>query len=284
VLQFIAPPMPHYIVSGEDTYPIGGRHANRSNIGVFDLIAVTRGGLFLEEGNLGLPIPAGSYAVLRPDRAHRTAVPCSEETHFYWLHFQTLGRWSEDEEKPLSPLLIDSQPYAQIEYFSLYMKRSGVIQTPGLVFDSFRHLLQLNLDPSPLALYKQQQQFHEILLHLQEEGGTRGDRPYVRVAENAAVYLRRHYKEPLSYQRLAEALHFHQNHIALCMKKTFGCTPLEYVTRYRVEQAKRLLIHTDEPIGHIAEETGFGSFPYFVRCFSKHVGIQPRAFRMEHRG
>ncbi|UQZ82197.1 HTH-type transcriptional regulator YesS [Paenibacillus konkukensis] len=283
MLQFIAPPMPHYIVSGEDIYSIGGKHANRSNIGVFDLIVVTRGGLFLEEGSMALPVPAGSYALLRPDRVHRTAMPCSEETHFYWLHFQTLGRWFEAEEKPLPPSLLETEPYARIEYFSFYLQRSGKLRMPSLVFDAFRHLLQLGTEPSPLALYKQQQLFHEILLHLQEEDETRGDRPYERVAEKAAVYLRRHYKEPLSYQRLAEELHFHQNHIALCMKKTFGCTPLGYVTRYRVEMAKRLLIHTDDPIGRIAEETGFGSFPYFVRCFTKHVGVQPRAFRMEHR-
>jgi YesN/AraC family two-component response regulator len=55
------------------------------------------------------------------------------------------------------------------------------------------------------------------------------------------------------------------------------------LTRQRVEHAKRLLIHTDEPIGKIAEDIGFGSFPYFVRCFKKHTGTKPKAFRMQYR-
>ncbi|TFE26721.1 helix-turn-helix domain-containing protein [Cohnella luojiensis] len=67
------------------------------------------------------------------------------------------------------------------------------------------------------------------------------------------------------------------------MKRSFGCTPLEYLTRHRVEQAKQLLVNTNEPIGTIAEETGFGSFPYFVRCFSRHTGFKPKAFRIRYR-
>ncbi len=67
------------------------------------------------------------------------------------------------------------------------------------------------------------------------------------------------------------------------MKRTYGCTPLDYLTRYRIEQAKRLLIDTNEAIGSIAEQVGFGSFPHFVRCFGRLAGTTPKAFRMRFR-
>lgn len=103
------------------------------------------------------------------------------------------------------------------------------------------------------------------------------------IAESAAIYLRQYYKETISYKMLSEYLHFHENYIAICMKNTFGITPLEYLTRYRIKQAKRLLIHTNKSISKIAEETGFNSFPYFIRCFTKITKNKPMAFRNQYR-
>lgn len=283
MFQLISPPMPHYITSGEDTYRVGGKHPGRTNIGVFDLLIVTKGCLYLEEESTPYTIPKNNYAILRPDRSHRTATACREETHFYWLHFQTLGSWNEVDEQSSLTFPRTQNPYEQIEYFAFYLPRTGSLQTPENTYTQMRQLLLLKRDPSLLSQWKQQQGFHNLLLSLQEEGAFAGNNPYLRIAEDAAAFLRLNYQEPIKYKELAEALHFHINYIALCMKKTFGCTPLEYVTSYRLEQAKLLLIHTDEAISKIAEETGFGSFPYFIRCFTKHTGTKPKLFRMQYR-
>lgn len=283
MFQFICPPMPHYIDGGEDTYPVQGKHADRSRIGVFDLIFVTRGCLYMEEEEIPLHISAGQFAILRPDRSHRSTMPCSEETHFYWLHFQTVGEWSESQEKLPFALARQSQPYAHIDYFPFHLPRHRSLQSPQAIEAQMRELHRLREQPSAHSRWKQQQLFHELLQQLQEESGAASDSPQLQIAEAAALYLRRHYQDPLKYKQMAEELHFHPNYIAICMKKTFGCTPLEYLTSHRIEQAKRLLIHTDEPVGKIAEDTGFGSFPYFVRCFTKHANTKPKAFRMQYR-
>ncbi|CAM4063782.1 helix-turn-helix domain-containing protein [Paenibacillus alkaliterrae] len=283
MFQFICPPMPHYINGGEDTYPIGGKHVDRSNIGVFDLIVVTRGCLFMEEAGAAIDIPADHYAILRPDQTHRTTKACTEETHFYWLHFQTVGEWSAAEERLPLTLSQQGQPYAPIDYFPFCLPKHGQLQSPHAINSKMRELLQLRGQPSAHSRWTEQQLFQALFLKLQEESGSAADSPQLQIAEEAALFLRRHYRDPLSYKQMAEELHFHPNYIAICMKKTFGCTPLDYLTRHRIEQAKRLLIHTNDPIGKIAEETGFGSFPYFVRCFSKHTGTKPKAFRMQYR-
>lgn len=283
MFQFISPPMPHFIVCGEDTYPLGKKHPDRSCINVFDLLVVDRGCLYLEEEQIFYPVPAGHFLFLRPDGTHRTALPCTEETHFYWLHFQTLGDWSEEpEQRPFIPLRPDDS-YMQIEQFAFYLPRTGKLQSLESMAERLRSLLQLQSEPLAAANWRQQQLFLDLLLQLQEEDGMAASCPHLVIANEAASFLRRHYKETLSYKRISEMLHFHANYIALCMKKAFGCTPLEYLTRHRVEQAKRMLIHTNEPIGKIAEETGFGSFPYFVRCFSRYTGSKPKAFRMRYR-
>ncbi|MBP3965396.1 helix-turn-helix transcriptional regulator [Paenibacillus lignilyticus] len=283
MFRFTSPPMPHYITSGEDTYPAEGRHPNRSGIGVFDLLAVTRGCLYLEEDGLPLSVPAGHFAILRPDRSHRTALPCKEETHFYWLHFQTLGTWSEVTEREPYMLPSGTEPYMQIESFVFHIPRRGELHTRENFYERLQQLLELRSEVTAAARFRQQALIQELLLQLQEESNTAAKDPQLALADEAAAFLRRRYREQLRYKELSEHLHFHANYIALCMKKAFGCTPQDYLTRYRIEQAKQLLIHTGEPIGKIAEETGFQTFPYFVRCFSKHTGARPKEFRSRYR-
>ncbi|UJF34882.1 helix-turn-helix transcriptional regulator [Paenibacillus hexagrammi] len=283
MLQFICPPMPHYIVCGEDTYPVGGKHPNRSNIGVFDLLLVTRGCLYLEENGVTYTVPANHYLILLPDQTHNTLQACRDQSHFYWLHFQTLGLWYETDNPQPVALEAEKLQYERIAYFSSYLTRTGHLKDPEIVYAQLKQLLLLQGEPSSLSQWKQQQLFHDLLLHLREDDGLPMNQPHLRVAEQSAAFLRTHYKEAISYKELSEELHFHSNYIALCMKEAFGCTPLEYVTKYRLEQAKLLLIHTDDPISKIADETGFGSFPYFIRCFNKHVGCTPKAFRMQYR-
>jgi AraC-like DNA-binding protein len=273
--------MPHFIVCGEDTYPACGKHPDRAGIGVFDLLVVVRGCLYLKEEPHDLDVSGGHYAVLRPDRAHRTVRPCGEETSFYWLHFHTTGRWGEwgdaSEAAPVGPAMA-----GELEPFAFDLPRAGAVRDREAAYGKLRELLQSQSDAGAEARWRQQQLFHELLSQLRQENEP-AERPPLLLADRAAAFLRQHYSEPLSYKRLSEALHFHANYISLCMKKAYGCTPLDYLTRYRVEQAKRMLIRTDDPIGRIAEATGFGSFPYFVRCFSRYAGCRPREFRMRHR-
>lgn len=88
MLHFISPPMPHYTVSGEDTYSVGRKHPDRSNIGVFDLIVVTKGELIIEEANTVYQITANKYIILRPDLAHHTVAPAKRRPTFIGFTFK----------------------------------------------------------------------------------------------------------------------------------------------------------------------------------------------------
>ncbi|MFD2333088.1 helix-turn-helix transcriptional regulator [Cohnella sp. GCM10020058] len=283
MFQFISPPLPHFIYCGEDTYPAGGRHSDRSGIGVFDLLIVTGGCLYMAEESALLEIPAGSFALLRPDRAHRSTGPCLEETHFFWVHFQTLGSWHETDLELASADLRPEDALHEIHRFAYYLPRSGKLASPDTAYAWMRRLLSLQADASSPSQWRQQLVFQELLLRLQEDTTMPERDSYLTIAEEAAAYLRRNYRDALTYNSMSEALHFHSNYVSLCMKRAFGYTPLQYLTHYRIEKAKRLLIDTNESVGRIAEETGFGSFPYFVRCFGRQVGTTPKAFRMRFR-
>jgi AraC family transcriptional activator of mtrCDE len=62
-------------------------------------------------------------------------------------------------------------------------------------------------------------------------------------------------------------------------KATLGVTPMEFVTRIRLNLARRLLISTVRPVETIAAEVGFNSRSHFSRIFRDHYGIDPSTFR-----
>jgi YesN/AraC family two-component response regulator len=228
-------------------------------------------------------VKAGQYLLLLPDRSHYTYRACIVKTHFYWLHFQTLGFWNEVEEQRTFVQPNKEDAYSLIEQFSFFIPQFDELHSPNECYLLLQQLNLLKSQPLSSDRWKQQVLFQELLLKLTESKRVLQDSPHIVIAEQAASYLRQNYRNLVSYAELAETLHFHQNYIALCMKRVFGSTPLEFLTRYRVEQAKLMLIHTNEQIGKIAEDSGFGSFPFFIRCFIKHTGFRPKAFRMKHR-
>jgi transcriptional regulator GlxA family with amidase domain len=58
-----------------------------------------------------------------------------------------------------------------------------------------------------------------------------------------------------------------------------GLTPLEYVQRLRVEDAKRRLERTDDPVDDIAWRVGYEDPAFFRRLFRRTVGMAPGAYR-----
>lgn len=59
----------------------------------------------------------------------------------------------------------------------------------------------------------------------------------------------------------------------------FGKSLPQLLNEYRVEDAKRLLLQTIEPISVIASESGFSSIATFNRVFRESEGISPSEFR-----
>ncbi|MFE0558471.1 AraC family transcriptional regulator [Paenibacillus sp. NPDC058910] len=60
-----------------------------------------------------------------------------------------------------------------------------------------------------------------------------------------------------------------------------GVSPKQYIISVRLNEAKRLLRHTDKPVEFIASEVGFTSSSRFYDLFIKHVGKTPLEWRKE---
>ena len=69
------------------------------------------------------------------------------------------------------------------------------------------------------------------------------------------------------------------SHFARSFRRSTGIAPHEYLSRLRIDEAKRLMTTTRLPLADIALICGFGDQSYFTRVFSRSVGTSPGAWR-----
>jgi len=92
-------------------------------------------------------------------------------------------------------------------------------------------------------------------------------------------YINHNYCSELTINTLAELVHFNPQYFSRYFKKEMGITFTEYVTKLRVEKAKKLLIETNYPIYRIAAELGFSDPAYFNRVFLKYEKQTPYKYK-----
>ena len=64
-------------------------------------------------------------------------------------------------------------------------------------------------------------------------------------------------------------------------KSEIGMTLVEYITQYRMQEARRLITTTDKKLSEIAEEVGYTDVSYFSNCFKKFYGMSPRSLQKQ---
>jgi YesN/AraC family two-component response regulator len=194
------------------------------------------------------------------------------------------GWEADDNDTPQLGYSFNGTPidisYSDIRMFDFQIPKYCTLASPSNIYQRFRNLIELDPFPQSSARLKQQHEFQGILEDLMVQGHNSSYSPAARaVAEEAALFIRKNYAQPLAYQDLSNSLKFHPTYIARCMQQVYGCTPSEYLTQYRLEQSKFMLMWTDHSIEKISELIGFSRASYFTRCFTKMEGVSPRVFR-----
>ena len=80
-------------------------------------------------------------------------------------------------------------------------------------------------------------------------------------------------------KQMAERCGIQRTRLNTVFQKLTGCTPMEYLTRLRMERAKTLLRETEIKIIDIAFECGFSSSQYFANTFKTATGMTPSDYR-----
>jgi AraC-like DNA-binding protein len=104
-----------------------------------------------------------------------------------------------------------------------------------------------------------------------------------RVVRRAMAYVHARYAEQVSLKEMAAYVGLSKQHLIRSFRKEIGITPIAYLKRYRIRQAKALLEASDKSITEVALEVGFSDSGYFARVFRREAGVSPSAYRRGER-
>jgi AraC-like DNA-binding protein len=86
-----------------------------------------------------------------------------------------------------------------------------------------------------------------------------------------------------SVSAYADQLGYSRRTLVRAVRAATGQTPKAFIDRRVTLEAKRLLAHTDMPIGRIGAAVGFPDAANFSKFFHQHTDMTPAAFRAELR-
>lgn len=151
----------------------------------------------------------------------------------------------------INPNTVDRSPWPTIfSIFPLHDTKDGLIGTCCVFYDS-------NQQPSSLSRYAK---LNPVL-----------------------DYISRHYTENLSINALAKAANMSLTHFRRVFCTLLGIAPVKYISRLRLNEARKRLENTDDTITDIAVSTGFWDQSHFVKSFKQTFGETPNSYRKRHR-
>lgn len=100
----------------------------------------------------------------------------------------------------------------------------------------------------------------------------------------AMMQIEQRYMEPLTVRILAHSCSMSENVFTRNFKRVYGCTPVQYLIKVRLEAAKELLATTDRSFEDIANACGFKSAKYFGDMLRKNEHVTPRELRAMYQG
>lgn len=95
-------------------------------------------------------------------------------------------------------------------------------------------------------------------------------------------YLEAHYNEVVTRKNIESLVHLNGDYINREFKKCTGYTLMEYIQRYRIIMAKKLLRETGLSMTEISARMGYESPAYFAKIFKKQTSLTPSEYRNKH--
>ena len=95
--------------------------------------------------------------------------------------------------------------------------------------------------------------------------------------------MRLYYDKPLRIDELAGMANMSVSSFFRYFKAATGTSPIDWLKRERINQAKRRLLETDNSIAQIAEQTGYYDQFYFSRDFKRMTQVSPSEYRQRER-
>jgi AraC family transcriptional regulator, arabinose operon regulatory protein len=96
--------------------------------------------------------------------------------------------------------------------------------------------------------------------------------------------MRLFYFEKHTLDGLAAVAGLSPTHFTRVFRSAFGTSPIDWLRRERISQAKRRLAGTSDEIKEIAAQVGYADRYFFSKDFKRHTGVTPGQYRAREQG
>lgn len=94
-------------------------------------------------------------------------------------------------------------------------------------------------------------------------------------------YIQSHFEQPLTIDDIAGAASISRSECFRCFSGFCQVSPIEYLNRYRLQNAAQKLSGSTASISDISFQCGFSSISYFGKAFRKMYGLSPSEYRQK---
>ncbi len=183
--------------------------------------------------------------------------------------------------------LFEYEPFANKDYFIQYICLS-------IIYYLQINLLELNEKPGNITeeLFITSDKFYKLktvegaknwlknlIWSVSSYLNSKDKQRNKKVIEVLKTFMHEHYNEDLSVSEIAEKAYLSPCYANYIFKKETGFTLMEYLTKIRIEEAKRLLRDSLLKVYEIADKVGYKSSSYFSAVFKEHCKMTPLEFR-----
>lgn len=100
------------------------------------------------------------------------------------------------------------------------------------------------------------------------------------IIEKAKKYMADHYLSDLKASEVAAYLKITPSYFSNIFKQSTGKSFSEYMNELRINEARKLLLTTQDKVFEIADRVGYKEYKYFVSVFKLYTGMTPKKYRV----
>jgi two-component system response regulator YesN len=108
-----------------------------------------------------------------------------------------------------------------------------------------------------------------------------GDARNLHLINQIKQYIRENIYTNLSLEIIAQHVYLNPSYLSKLFKDNQGITIMEYITKVRIEEAKKLLENPQYNIYEISTRLGYTDPSYFSKVFRRYAGVSPQKFRQK---
>ncbi len=211
-----------------------------------ELIFVTKGVVYIEEGGKRYELTEGDLLCLRPEIMHR-GYKKSSGVSFFWLHF-----WAEN-----------------YEYYGVYREKLSDAYNGFVLMKQLNHLSTIGA--SGTLIESKLLAFLSDLKHLNAEEN--------KLYHDVREYVRVHIASRLKVKEVADKFAYNSDYLSKVFIKSCGLSLKQYIDKERVSLICDRLLNTTTSLKEIAEYCSFEDDNALIKFFTRRVGRSPSRYR-----